>query len=60
MHCDNMLHIYIYIQHTLNPLSLGKSKNYRLSESFFHKFKITVKPTIQQNLSVSKSLFGKF
>ena len=57
MHCDNMLHIYIYIYIYIYIAY------YRLSESYvfiFHKRKITVKPTIHQNLSVSKSLFGKF
>ena len=47
----------------LNPSSLSNNKNYRLTkyEGFFtNKRKIAVKPTINQNLTVSKALLGNF
>ena len=70
MHCDNMLYIYVYIYiYIYIYIYVCMVCTYVcmyvciLSESYvfiFHKRKIAVKPTIHQNLSVSKSLFGKF
>ena len=46
----------------LNLLSLSNNENYRLKKSgvFHKKRKIAVKPTINQNLAVSKALLGNF
>ena len=46
----------------LNSLSLSNTKNYRLKRKleFSLKRKITIKPTIHQNSTVSKALLRKF
>ena len=44
----------------IKPLSLSNNKKYRWRKGVFFLCIIAVKPTIYQNLAVSKALLGKF